>query len=430
MAALAEQKTESAVELNDSAILRGLAERLARIAAEPLQQTRIALWKNHNDLRSPARAVLYISPEGAWRELITLECEGELARRIETQLRERIYRHEHFHDDVPVTADWEVQKRIVSTGWGLEVKRIASTAERGAWHFVQTLHGLQDVEKITLPRIRIDEEGSQHDLQFAQDLFGDILNVRQVGVKHISFHLMAQFTNWRGLEEALYDMYEEPELIHAAMQRLTEGHLGILRQYEQLDLLTANADGTYHNSGGFGWSHELPAPSVAGGCGAKLGQMWGSAESQEMAPVGPAQHREFVLEYEKRLLAPFARTGYGCCEDLTLKLDDVLAIPHIRRLSISPWANVDLCAPRIGQRCIFSWKPNPAWMVGAFREPELRAYIRHTVEVCAQYGNFLEIILKDTHTCECHPERFDTWARIAREEILRVWPDSGFPFAL
>jgi hypothetical protein len=27
------------------------------------------------------------------------------------------------------------------------------------------------------------------------------------------------------------------------------------------------------------------------------------------------------------------------------------------------------------------------------------------------------MILKDTHTCQQHPERFDEWTRIARQEI-------------
>ena len=83
--------------------------------------------------------------------------------------------------------------------------------------------------------------------------------------------------------------------------------------------------------------------------------MWASAEAQEMALVSPAMHREFVLEYEERLLAPFGLNGYGCCEDLTRKLDDVLAIPNIRRISIAPWADVDACAERLGGGCIFSW---------------------------------------------------------------------------
>ena len=44
--------------------------------------------------------------------------------------------------------------------------------------------------------------------------------------------------------------------------------------------------------------------------------MWASAEAQELAQVNPAQHAEFVLAYEKRLLAPFGLTGYGCCEEV------------------------------------------------------------------------------------------------------------------
>jgi hypothetical protein len=30
------------------------------------------------------------------------------------------------------------------------------------------------------------------------------------------------------------------------------------------------------------------------------------------------------------------------------------------------------------------------------------------------------MILKDTHTCEHHPERFDRWTKIAREEVNRA----------
>jgi hypothetical protein len=32
----------------------------------------------------------------------------------------------------------------------------------------------------------------------------------------------------------------------------------------------------------------------------------------------------------------------------------------------------------------------------------------------------LDMILKDTHTCEHLPERFDRWTQIAREEVSRI----------
>lgn len=130
-------------------------------------------------------------------------------------------------------------------------------------------------------------------------------------------------------------------------------------------------------------------------------------------------HEEFALRYERPLLEPFGLTGYGCCEDLTLKLDDVLKIKNIRRISISPFADVDKCAEKLGAKAIYSWKPHPAHLVGVFDEQKVRSYIRHTLEATRANGCVMEMILKDTHTCENQPERFDEWCRIAREEVTR-----------
>lgn len=46
---------------------------------------------------------------------------------------------------------------------------------------------------------------------------------------------------------------------------------------------------------------------------------------------------------------------------------------------------------------------------------ESALYIKHTLD--AARGCVLEMILKDTHTCEHHPERFTAWTDIARELI-------------
>jgi hypothetical protein len=163
-----------------------------------------------------------------------------------------------------------------------------------------------------------------------------------------------------------------------------------------------------------GYTDELPAAGFDPGR-VRPRDLWASAEAQELAQVSPAMHAEFSTAYEKRLLAPFGLNGYGCCEDLTLKLGDVFMIPNIRRISISPFANVDKCAEKLGRRCIFSWKPNPAHLVGRFDPEALRAYIGHTLQVAR--GCVLEMILKDTHTCENRPERFTEWTRIARELV-------------
>jgi hypothetical protein len=50
-----------------------------------------------------------------------------------------------------------------------------------------------------------------------------------------------------------------------------------------------------------------------------------------------------------------------------------------------------------------------------FNAEFIRAYIRHTLDVCRANGCVVEMVLKDTHTCEHRPERFGEWTRIARE---------------
>lgn len=407
-----------AIESADRKILRTLAKRVAEIADDAAMQRRRRKWFEHNALRSTYPLML-VFPEGSWEELLpssACTCSGEKARSLEWGLRAKIYGYEHFQDDMVVEKEWVVGKSIRSTGWGLEPRRTPSSEARGAWHFDPVIREPSDLKKLHYPEISYDAESTLRELGEMQALFGDILTVTCKGVQHISYHLMAQYTALRGLEEVMIDMYAEPQMLHDAMAFLEEGNRRVLRQYVEQNLLSFNNDQTYHNSGGNGYTDELPLPD-ADPRNARPCDLWASAEAQEMAQVSPEHHAEFILSYEKRLLAPFGLTGYGCCEDLTRKLDYVFTIPHIRRISISPWADVDVCAAKLKGRYIFSWKPNPAHLVGHFHADSIRAYIRHAVEVAQANHCVLEMILKDTHTCERHTERFDEWTRIGREVI-------------
>jgi len=401
--------------------LRDLARRVAEVACLPVQEQRRRQWKRHNSLKSK-RPMIWISPEGSWRELVpdtSLRCQGKKAREIELQLRRTLYYHDHFCDDNLVEKTWTVRRAIVSSGWGVEPEWTWSHDPLGARTFKPVIHAPGDLKKVRFPEIREDKEETARQLAQARDLFGDILDVQLKGVAHVSFHLMAQYTALRGLEQVMTDMIENPGWLHDAMALLAEGNRRLVQQYVDQNLLSLNNDWTYHSSGGNGYTDELPAPGFdpqrVRPC-----DMWASAESQELAQVSPAMHEEFALRYERPLLEPFGLNGYGCCEDLTRKLDDVLRIPNIRRISISPFADVAACAEKLGDRAIYSWKPHPGHLVGAFDADAVRAYIRHTLEVTRANGCIVEMILKDTHTCENHPERFDRWCRIAREEVERL----------
>mgnify|MGYP000895001917 CR=1 FL=1 len=408
------------IDAKDREILRDAARRVAEIADHPAMDARRRTWTAHNTLRS-TQPMMLVFPEGAWCELLNdaaLCCAGQEARAIEWQLRARIYTYEHFRDDSVIESNWSVPKRINSTGWGLSPRWIPSPDARGARHFDPVITSADDLKKLRYPDISHDAAASQQAYDEMCELFGDILTVTLDGIKHLSYHLMNQYTALRGLEEVMLDMYAEPQMLHDAIAFFAEGHRRVLQQYIAQNLLSFNNDNTYQNSGGNSFTDELPVPG-ADPAQARPCDMWASAEAQEMALVSPEHHAAFVLQYEKRLLEPFGLTGYGCCEDLTRKLDYVVEIPHLRRISIAPWADVEVCAEKLRGRYIFSWKPNPAQLVGTFNAEAVRHYIRHTLDAARRHGCVLALILKDTHTCEHHPERFDLWTAIAREEIER-----------
>ena len=418
--ALPDYRYHRGVNHHERSVLRDLARRVREIAELPVQQERRTLWKRHNALQ-PARPMILLFPEGGWVELLppdSLVCEDPEARGIERELRMRVYHHEHFVDDTVIEAEWKIPRAISSTGWGLQPARHEVTESRGAWAFKPVLNSRDDLDSLQIPRISHNQTESQRRLTRAEELFGDILGVRLSGVAHVSYHLMQQYTYLRGLEQMMVDMFEEPQLLHDTMEFFVRGHQEVLRQYQDLNLLELNNDSTYHSSGGVGYTDEIPLPGYDPQR-VEPSDMWASAESQELASVGPAQHEEFALQYERRLLDPFALNGYGCCEPLTDRIDLVLTVPGIRRLSISPWADFQVAAEQLGQDYILSWKPKPMHLVGEFREPDVRAYIRTALETALEHHAVLEMILKDTHTCDHHPERFDRWSQIAREEVDR-----------
>ena len=405
------------VESQDRNVLRDLARRVAEYADRPIMSERRHLWRRHNRMER-VRPVIFMDPQGSWCELLppsALRCVDPEARAIETDLRRRLYVAEQFASDNVVEKEWVVRKAIHDSGWGLTPRRSPSPDERGAFGFSPVIQGPADLKKLRMPRVAYDEAATSQRHAFFQELFGDILNVRLKGIDDLSYHLMNQYTALRGLQEVLTDMLDNPGMVHDAMAFLEEGHRQLLSQYVEQNLLGLNNDNVPIYTSGHGYSDELPQPDYDGRV--RPQDLWGWAEAQEMAVVSPAMHRKFAFSHEKRLLEPFGLNGYGCCDDVTRKLDFVMTVPHLRRVSVSPWANVDRCAERIRDRVIFMWKPQPAHLVGRFNPNAVRAYLRHTVAVARAHGCTLEIVLLDTHSCESHPERFAEWSRIAHEAV-------------
>ena len=130
-------------------------------------------------------------------------------------------------------------------------------------------------------------------------------------------------------------------------------------------------------------------------------------------------YEEFIFPYELPLLDRFGLNCYGCCEPVDKRWHVVRQIPRLRRVSVSAWADWARTAELLGDRYIFSMKPNPAALAAAsFDEEQIRADLRESFRVTRDCR--VEAIMKDNHTIQNDPQRVVRWVRIAREEAERL----------
>lgn len=409
---------------HDLHVLRELARRVAALAALPEQAAKADLWARHNDLER-TRPLVLVFPEGSWSELAADwvdACEHPLARRYERDLRTRLYCWEHLRDDNVIEAVMNCPIVVRNTGYGLQSARTPSDIDKGAYHIDPVLIDEADLDKIRIPEVTVDWEKTRQDEARLQEIFAGILDVRLTAGwgGSIGWAPMDQFALLRGIDQLYLDLIERPEWVHAVMARLLAGKIAEIEALEAQGALRLNNRNHYNGSGGVGYTHQLPAADYTGGP-VRSRDLWAMATAQIFSEVSPAMHEEFALTYERQFLERFGLANYGCCEPLHRKLDAVCQIRNLRRISISPWANIEQSAAFLQDRYVFSWKPNPAIIATTTWQPDrVRAELRSFCE--RTRGCITDIIMKDTHTCNGEPHRLHEWVRIALETAQEFAP--------
>lgn len=146
--------------------------------------------------------------------------------------------------------------------------------------------------------------------------------------------------------------------------------------------------------------------------------IWGRSMAQIFASVGKQMHQEFDIQYMKKLMEPFGLVYYGCCEPLDKKIDIVSQIPHLRKIGVSPWADVDIAAEAIGSRYVVANKPNPAAVAVTLDEDALRKEIGRTLKAVKRNGCSCDIVLKDISTVSGKLENLVRWEQIVMKMVL------------
>ncbi len=127
-----------------------------------------------------------------------------------------------------------------------------------------------------------------------------------------------------------------------------------------------------------------------------------------------------MFDYQKPILERYGLVAYGCCEDLTYKIDIIKSIENLRRIAVSPFADAKKCAEQIGNNYVLSWRPNPSTAVSfGVDEDYVRKELRKVFDIFDANQCVFDITLKDVETVSVDENALIKWTRIAREEIER-----------
>jgi len=406
------------ISQTDKDILKSLAERVRTIADSGEMTRTRELWRRHNDL-GHTRPLVFCDPENGWNEIVTekqMECEGKIARQWEMDLKKEIFWGEEMGDDKPIDPVFDVPFTVSPDNWGVEAV-FHKTETLGSYVWDPPIKEYEkDLKMLHSPQFEIDKNTTNGCLELARDIFGGILDVRLKGIWWWSLGVTMPAAFFRGLQNILYDFIDHPAEIKRLLSIISKGHLKKLDFLEKNNLLSLNNEGTYVGSGGYGYTNELPGPGFDGMVRAV--DMWGFTDSQETVNVSPEMYEEFIFPAEKPIMDRFGLNCYGCCEPLQSRWHIVKRHSNLRRVSCSPWADVEKMAEFLEDRYIYSMKPSPSVIsTQVIDKAGIREDLRRKLEVTEDC--IVEIIMKDNHTIGGRPENVVDWCRIAREEAER-----------
>jgi hypothetical protein len=405
----------------DTEILRRLASELAGYAALPIHAEKARLWQELNDLRS-SRPMVWIN-EIPWHEMnvddeLTLRTEDPWAQDQERELRRTLYQWRHLPGDMILSDHLACPLAIHSTDFGIvedvEVARIDDANDIVSREFHIQIRDFEDLEKIRLPQVTHNEAATEFRYQAMCQVYEGILPVRKTGQTHIWYTPWDYLIRWWGVEEAMLDLVQRPDLVHAGVDRMVDAWMVELDQFEAQDLLSLDANNTRIGSGGYGYTEALPGKPFDPDH-VRAHNMWGCSNAQIFSEVSPQMRWEFAVEHDMRWLTRWGLTYYGCCEPLDKSIDVIRRIPNLRKVSTTPWADTVRMVEQVGTDLVLSRKPNPAVFATDEWHPErARRELRDFLEKAR--GCHVELIMKDISTVRYQPQRLWEWATIAMEE--------------
>ena len=256
---------EIKLTVKDMDIFRRLATEIATIAALPMHREKARLCQKLNDLESE-RPMVWIN-EIPWHEMdvdhkLTLQTEHPWARDQERPLRRTIYQGRHMPGDMIVDDFLACPLAVHSTDFGIiedvDIVKTDNANDIVSRHFKVQIRDFADIEKIKMPTVTHNVAATETRYEAMCRVYGDIIPVRKVGQTHIWFTPWDYLIRWWGIQEAMIDMIERPDLVHAGVARMVDAWMVELDQFVAQNLLSLDCNNTRVGSGGYGYTSKLP----------------------------------------------------------------------------------------------------------------------------------------------------------------------------
>ena len=292
---------------NDITILRELAGRYQECAQSPVHVEKRALWLKLNTLNME-RPMLLID-QIPWNEM---DVDGSLVcrvqdpywRNVEESLRQQIYKFTHMPADMVLNPYISLPRPIHNSGWGIDTqvsRRIIleNGATSSSSEYINQFESIEDVEKIQMPKLTLDVQREKQIREEADVIFDGIIPYRMQGLcMHLG--LWDVIAQWMGVENCYFALMDDPDMIHAMMEKMTQGVLGMIEQMNTQQLFDVDSN-LCHCSHTF--LPDLPKADMP----AVSENAWSFGLAQLFTAVSPAITDEFEVAYMQRIFPPLRR---------------------------------------------------------------------------------------------------------------------------
>ena len=418
------------IKQDDRLRLRELATRWMELALQPVMLERKRLWRAVHDLKME-RPMILVETSSVEGFVTTddLVCTDPFLRAVERNMVETIRHAEEVGDDVVVEPYYRLGWQMTLPDFGVPVETKPATTSTGekslGYSFNFPIKTPAEISKLKRRSFGVDCEKTLQMKRILEDVMGDILPVRLGNYDPFNvdpgddgwtgmffFGLTWQIYRFIGNDGLLYWLYDAPETIHALMDYMLDDRTRLFDFMEQQKLLSFNTDNQMAGPRGYGYTSDLPSPDSTEPV--TLKNLWGWAESQETTCISPEMFKEFFLPYLAKLSSKFGLIYYGCCEPVHDRLDLIMeAIPNLRSVSVSGWADFQKIGEMLGNKVVYSRKPSPNFLSGANPDWQAAEADMRKTRAATRDCN-VELLFRDLYTVNGERGRLAKWVKMTK----------------